>query len=167
MGEITAPILLSREHETSYFDCGNPTLNEWLIKRALKNQENGASRTFVICEGGKNVVGFYALATGSVERDLATGNFSRGMPEPIPVIVIGRLAIDQSCQGKRLGAALLKDAMLRTLAILKNVGVRGILVHAISDDAKSFYLKYGFQESLIEPMTLLLSVKNIRKHLDV
>jgi GNAT superfamily N-acetyltransferase len=161
LGKITAPDLLSPEHDLGSFNSGNATLDEWLLKRALKNQESGASKIFVVCDDNR-VVGYYALATGSVERDIATGNFSRGMPEPIPVIVLGRLAIDQSYQGQQLGAALLKDAMLRTVTIANNVGVRGLLVHAISEDAKRFYLKYGFQESPMEPMTLLLSVKIIK-----
>ena len=164
MGKITAPALLNPDHNTSAFESGNTTLDEWLTKRALKNQDNGASRTFVICKGNQ-VIGYYAIATGSVERDLATGHFSRGMPEPIPVIVLGRLAIDKNYQGQRLGAALLKDVILRTVTIASNVGIRGLLVHAISEDAKRFYLKYGFQESPIEPMTLLLSINNIKKHL--
>jgi len=164
LGEITAPALLTPEHDLEAFDSGNATLDEWLITRALKNQDSGASRTFVICDDGK-VIGYYALATGSVERDVATSNFSRGMPEPIPVIVLGRLAIDKNYQGKRLGAALLKDVMLRTVTISQNVGVRGLLVHAISEDAKRFYMKYGFQECPTEPMTLLISVKNIKSHI--
>ena len=164
MGKVTAPVLLNVKHDFDVFDSGVATLDDWLVKRALKNQESGASRTFVVCDENK-VIGYYALATGSVERDVATGNFSRGMPEPIPVIVLGRLAIDKSHQGQRLGAALLKDAMLRTITIANNVGVRGLLVHAISEDAKRFYLKYGFQVSPMEPMTLLLSVTNIKKNL--
>ena len=164
MGKITAPVLLNPEHDSSSFNSGNATLDEWLVKRALKNQENRASRTFVVCDKNK-VIGYYALATGSVERDVATGNFSRGMPEPIPVIVLGRLAIDKNYQGHRLGSALLKDAMLRTVTIANNVGVRGLLVHAISEDAKRFYLKYGFQQSPMDHMTLLLSVTNIKKHI--
>lgn len=164
MGKITTPAPLKATHDLNSFDCGNATLNDWLIKRALKNHKNGASRTFVTCNENQ-IIGYYALATGSVERDVATGNFSRGMPEPIPVIVLGRLAVDKSCQGQGIGPALLKDAMLRTVTIADNVGVRGLLVHAISDDAKRFYLKYGFQESPMEPMTLLISVTNIKNHL--
>lgn len=165
MGKIGAPTRLTPTHELSDFNSGNSTLDDWLIRRALKNQESGASRTFVICEDNPIVIGYYALATGSIERTVATGNFSRGMPDPVPVIVLGRLAIDTKHQGKRLGAALLKDAMLRTLSVANNVGVRGLLVHAISADAKQFYSKYGFQESPIEPMTLFISTKNISRHL--
>ena len=165
MGKITAPTLLTHAHELENFNSGNSTLDDWLIRRALKNQETGASRTFVVCEDNSIVIGYYALATGSIERLSATGNFSRGMPDPIPVIILGRLAIDKKHQGKRLGSALLKDAMLRTLSVANDVGVRGLLVHAISEEAKRFYLQYGFQESPTEPMTLLLSVKNISQHL--
>jgi len=164
LGKITAPDLLRPEHDLGSFNSDNATLDEWLVKRALKNQENGASKIFVICDENR-AIGYYALATGSVERDIATGNFSRGMPEPIPVIVLGRLAVDKSYQGQRLSSALLKDAMLRTVTIANNVGVRGLLVHAISEDAKRFYLKYGFQESPMDPMTLLISIKNIKKHI--
>ena len=165
MGKITAPTLLVPTHELRNFNSGNDTLDDWLIKRALKNQETGASRTLVVCDDEAIVIGYYALATGSIERISTTGNFSRGMPDPIPVIILGRLAIETKYQGRRLGAALLKDAMLRTLSIANNVGVRGLLVHAISEEAKQFYLKYGFQESPIEPMTLFLSIKNISQHL--
>ena len=164
MGKINAPILLNPQHETSRFCSGNETLDEWLIKRAWKNQQNGASRTFIISDENE-VVGYYALATGSIERTVSTGNFSRGMPNPIPVIILGRLAIDVDYQGQQLGSGLLKDAMLRTLSIADNVGIRGLLVHAISEAAKQFYLSYGFQVSPIEPMTLLLSMNSIRAHI--
>ena len=164
MGEITPPALLTSKHHTDDFECGNTTLDEWLKKRALKNQNNGASKTFVVCKRNR-VIGYYALATGSVEREMASGPFSRNMPEPIPVIVLGRLAVDKTTQAQGIGSALLKDAMLRTLQVANNVGVRGILVHAISDDARRFYLRYGFSESTIEPMTLMISVANILKHL--
>jgi GNAT superfamily N-acetyltransferase len=165
LGKVTMPVLLTPEHDPSGFQSGNDTLDDWLIKRAWKNQGSGASRTFVVCENQTRVIGYYALSTGSVERAIATGNFARGMPEPIPVIILGRLAIDQKYQGQQLGAALLKDAILRTLSIADNVGVRGLLVHAISEKAKHFYQKYGFQDSNIDPMTLMISIKNIKKHL--
>jgi hypothetical protein len=119
----------------------------------VENQQNGTSRTFVICDR-KKVVGYYALATGSVERTASTGDFARGMPNPISVIILARL-----------GTALLKDAMLGTLYISDNVGIRGLLVHAIYEAAKQFYLSYGFQISPTDPMTLLLSMNNIRAHI--
>ncbi len=164
MGAITSPTILNSANDTGQFCCGIMSLDEWLKKRALKNQKNGASRCFVICDGNR-VIGYYALATGSVERLIVPGPIARNMPDPIPVIIIGRLAIDSEYQGRRLGSALLKDAMLRTLSIAQNVGVRGLLVHAISDEAKQFYLNYGFQTSPIEQMTLLLSIKHLENYL--
>ena len=160
MGISTSPTALTGSHEVSEFDCGNDVLNDWLIKRALKNQNSGANRTFVICQDNQ-VVGYYALASGSVERMATPKSIARNMPEPIPVMVLGRLAIAARMQGQRLGSALLKDALLRTLSVSKNIGIRAILVHAISEDAKRFYLGYGFQASPIDPMTLMLSVRHI------
>lgn len=160
MGISTPPAALAGSHEVSEFDCGNGALNDWLIKRALKNQSSGASRTFVICQDNR-IIGYYALASGSVERMATQKSIARNMPEPIPVMVLGRLAIDAPMQAQRLGSALLKDALLRTLSVSKNVGIRAILVHAISEDAKRFYLGYGFRVSPIDPMTLMLPVRRI------
>ena len=161
---ISAPAPLSSDHETTRFNCGNDTLNDWLIKRALKNQDSGASRTFVINSNGR-VIGYYALASGSVERLAAPGSIARNMPEPVPVVVLGRLAVDVDFHGHRLGAALLKDAMLRTLAVSHEVGIRAMLVHAISDEAEQFYRRYGFQESPIDAITLMLSIQHLKVHL--
>ena len=164
MGKITAPCLLTDEHNTNDFDCGNNILNEWLQKRALKNQKSGASRTFVITSDNE-VIGYYALATGSVERIHAPKLIARNMPEPIPVLVLGRLAINKAQQGDRLGSSLLKDALVRTCTVSKEIGIRALLVHAISEQAKSFYQYYGFMESPSDSMTLLLSIKHIEQHL--
>lgn len=164
MGVISTPAPLCSDHDTTRFNCGNDTLNDWLIKRVLKNQDSGASRTFVI-NSNKRVIGYYALASGSVERLAAPGSIARNMPEPVPVVVLGRLAVDVDYQGHRLGAALLKDAMLRTLAVSHEVGIRAMLVHAISDEAKQFYRRYGFQESPIDAMTLMLSIQQLKAHL--
>lgn len=161
MGVIKAPERLSEQHKTNSFNCGDNNLNDWLNKQAIKNQNSGASRTFVVSKNDV-VIGYYTLAGGSVERMSAPGNVSRNMPDPIPVIVLGRLAIDKKLQGQKLGSALLKDAMLRTLSISLDIGVRALLVHAISPEAKSFYLSYGFQESKFDDMTLFLSVKQIK-----
>jgi len=160
MGLSMCPVALTDSHEIAEFDCGNDTLNEWLTKRALKNQNSGASRTFVICQDNQ-VIGYYALANGSVERMATPKSISRNMPEPIPVMVMGRLAIDTRMQGQGLGSALLKGALLRTLSVSKNVGIRAILVHAISENARRFYLSYGFLVSPIDTMTLMLPVRHI------
>lgn len=160
---ISKPELLNADHDKNQFDCGNETLNEWLNKRALKNQGSGASRTLVICSDNQ-VIGYYALASGSIERMAAPKTIARNMPEPIPVTVLGRLAIDLQFQGQSLGAALLKDSILRTVLVSRNIGVRAMLVHAISEDAKRFYSSYGFEESLINEMTLMLSLQHIKDH---
>ncbi len=165
MGAINAPELLTKTHRVSHFCCGNSTLDEWLIKRVLKNQLSGASRTFVLTGSDAEVMGYYALATGSVERNMASGNLSRQMPDPIPVVILARLAIDKQYQGKHLGAALLGDAIKRTLLIAEHVGIRGLLIHAISTEAKAFYLQYGFIESPMDPMTLMISVNALKKAL--
>jgi predicted GNAT family N-acyltransferase len=157
----TRPAVLTDSHEVSEFDCSNDVLNEWLIKRALKNQSKGASRTFVICRDDR-VVGYYAFASGSVERNVSPKSIARNMPEPIPVMVLGRLAIDARMQGQRPGAGLLKDALLRTLSVSKEVGIRALLVHAISEEARNFYLGYGFLVSPVDRMTLMLPVRHIQ-----
>jgi len=160
---IFKPVLLSEDHDSSQLDCGNETLNEWLIRRALKNQASGASRTFVICNESR-VIGYYALASGCIERTIVPKTIARNMPDPITVTVLGRLAIDLQFQGQRLGAALLKDAIMRTVLVSRSIGVRAMLVHAIYEDAKRFYSSYGFKESLINEMTLMLSLQQIKNH---
>ncbi len=161
MGIISCPTALQESHQIHGFDCGSNSLNERLAKRAIKNQESGASRTFVICSQHK-VVGYYTLASGSVERLSSPKSVSRNMPESIPVTILGRLAIDKQFQHQRLGSALLKDAIQRTALIAKDVGVRALLVHALDDQAKAFYLQYGFIESPIDCLTLFLSCKQFR-----
>ncbi|MGX2969519.1 GNAT family N-acetyltransferase [Ursidibacter sp. B-7004-1] len=153
----SAPELLAAHHNVDLFDCGEDILNTWLKRNALKNQQNQASRTFVICQENQ-VVGFYALAAGSVSHQFTSGALRRNMPDPIPVIVLGRLAIDKQHQGKKLGAALLKDVVLRAKAVSDQVGVRALLVHALNEKAKQFYLNYGFQPSPIDDMLLMLKL---------
>lgn len=157
MGKVIAPEPLTLQHDTGDFDCGISSLNDWLRTQALKNAVSGASRTFVACEDNQ-VVGFYALATGSVSRAQAPGKISRKMPEPIPVIVLGRLAVDLKWQGSGIGTGLLKDAVLRVLSVAQQVGVRALLVHALDEEAKGFYLHHGFIESPIDPMTFMLGL---------
>lgn len=157
---ISAPHLLTGQHDLSSFDCGEETLNVWLRKRALSNHKQGASKTYVICEKNR-VIGFYSLATGVVSSTKAVGSIKRNMPDPIPMILLGRLAVDQTCQGKGLGQALLKDAILRTLQAADIVGIRGLFVHAISDEAKRFYENNGFHPSHIQPQMLMIGLREI------
>ena len=159
---IGAPEALNAEHDLSAFDSGEPALDDWLRKRALANERSGASRTYVIAVGDR-VVGFYCLATGSVAKQAATGHIRRNMPEPIPVMVIGRLAIDRDFQGRGLGKALLRDAALRTLQAAAIAGMRAILLHAISEHAKLFYVHCGFSESPLDPMTMMISIADAER----
>ena len=161
MGIIEPPRLLLADDSVDDFDCNISSLNDWLRKRANKNQENGASRTFVICSGNR-VVGFYAIASGAVDRTSTPKAISRNMPQPIPVIVLGRLAVDRSFQNQRLGSFLLKDAILRAELVSQSIGVRAIVVHAINAEAKSFYEQYGFIESPFGRMTLFLPISRTR-----
>lgn len=161
-GRPSAPEKLNLSHDLSQFQCGEPALDEWLRRRALPNEESGASRTYVIC-AGRQVVGYYALAAGAVAHADAPGRVRRNMPDPIPVMVIGRLAMDVQFQGRGIGPALLRDAILRTLQAAEIAGIRAILVHAISERAKLFYEKCGFTVSPIAPMTLMVTVKEAAK----
>jgi GNAT superfamily N-acetyltransferase len=151
---------LTEHHDLSTFDSGVPVLDDWLKKRALANEEKGASRTYVVTASGR-VIGYYALAAGAVALQHATGRIRRNMPDPIPVMVLGRLAVDRAFHGRGLGAALLRDSVLRTRQAADVIGMRAMAVHAISADAKRFYERYGFTESPIDPMTLMISLADL------
>jgi predicted N-acetyltransferase YhbS len=160
--QATAPVPLTPEHLLEDFDCGVVPLDEWLKRRARRNETEGASRTLVCCEG-RRVVGYYSLSAGSMLHETATGRVRRNMPDPVPVVLLGRLAVDRAWQGQGLGADLLRDAVLRVVAAADMVGVRAILVHAISAGAKAFYEWHGFRASPIEPMTLMITLEEARR----
>ena len=153
---LSAPEPLSADHDLSAFECGEASLDDWLKRRAFTNQLSGASRTFVVLDESRVVVAYYALAAGAVAHERATGSVRRNMPDPIPVLVLGRLAVAKRAQGLQLGAALLQDAVLRAMAVSENAGVRALLVHALNQSARAFYERYGFQGSPLDPMTLML-----------
>jgi GNAT superfamily N-acetyltransferase len=156
--ELSPPQPISSEHHTASFSCTHDELNNWLKRRALSNSLTGASRTYVVC-AGQAVVAYYALAAGSIATVSAPGRIRRNMPDPIPVIVLGRLAVDAKWAGKGLGSGLLKDALLRSLQASDLIGARALLCHAIDEAAKRFYLHHGFVESPGHPMTLLLPLR--------
>ena len=158
---FTPPEPLADRHAIADFSCGTAALDDWLQRRALNNQNSGATRTFVLCID-ERVVGYYALASGSISTQSVLGNFRRNMPDPIPVVILARLAIDSSCQGRGLGRALFRDAALRVMQAADTIGIRGIIVHAISAPAKDFYLALGFDVSPLEPMTLTIALKDLR-----
>jgi len=161
---LTAPVPLTAEHRLDDFACGVDSLDDWLKRRARPNQVSGASRTYVVAEGDK-VVGYYCLASGALALNDAPVPVRCNMPDPVPIAVLGRLAIDKSCQGRGLGAALLQDAVLRTIHASDILGIRGLMVHALSGEAKAFYEHHGFVASPSQPMTLMLSLKkNVPGH---
>ena len=159
---LAAPQALADRHRFGDFHSGVSSLDDWLKRRARANQASSASRTFVVCEDDMTVVGYYALATGAVSTTSATGRFRRNMPEPIPVAVLGRLAVDQTHRGRGLGRALFQDAALRILQAADLVGIRGMIVHAISENAKAFYVALGLEPSPLDPMTLMITLSDIR-----
>lgn len=154
--KLSAPRLLDQSHLVADFECGERTLDDWLKRRALANQSTGASRTFVVSDEQQRVWGYYALAVGAVSHQEASAALRRNMPDPIPVIVLARLAVDFRAQGIKLGAGLLQDAVARALSVAQNAGVRALLVHALNERAKQFYEHYGFQSSPLNPMILML-----------
>ena len=159
---LFAPEPLASHHPVAEFCSGVAVLDDWLKRRALNNQASGASRTFIVREADK-IAGYYALASGAVNLSAATGRFRRNMPDPIPVVVLARLAVDHRYQGRGLGRAMFRDGAQRVLNAADSIGIRGILVHAISAEAKAFHLGLGFEPSPIEPMTLMVTVPDLRK----
>jgi len=165
---LSAPALLAEHHELDEFNSGETSLDDWLKKRARANQVGGASRVFVTCEGESNRVGgYYSLSSSSIVPEIVPGRFRRNMPDPIPVVLLGRLAIDKEWQGKGIGRSLFRDAAMRVSQAAETIGVRGIVVHAISDEARKFYLAIGFSECPHEPMTLVVTLQDIRAALGV
>lgn len=150
------PQPLTAAHRLTEFECGEAALDDWLRRRALANQSSGTSRTFVVLDDGGLVRGYYALAASAVSHLSATSKVRRNMPDPVPVMVLGRLAVDRGAQRQLLGAALLQDAVKRAVAVSANAGVRALLVHALHEPAKQFYVRYGFQPSPTHPLTLML-----------
>ncbi len=161
---LTPPEKLRDDHDLSLFECGEPPLDDWLRRRAWQNEENGASRTYVVCIGLR-VVAYYALAVGAVAHGSAPGRVRRNMPDPVPVMIIGRLAVDQEFHGRGLGQGLLRDAVLRTLQAADIAGILAILVHAISSDAQRFYERHGFVRCPIDPLMLMITLADVAREL--
>ena len=156
---LSAPERITREHDLAAFDSGVHGLDYWLKRWALSNDLEGGSRTYVVCAADRRVVAYYSLATGAVTHQVAGSRvIGIGMPQPVPVVVLGKLAVDQAYQGKGLGTGLLRDAVLRTLQAAEIIGIRAILLHAASEEAKRFYEKHGFYPSEVEPMTMMITL---------
>jgi GNAT superfamily N-acetyltransferase len=165
MKQFSAPSPISSACELSGFSCGEDSLDQWLKKRALRNHQTGASRCFVVCHNS-NVVAFYTLSAGAISHEFAPKGMRRNMPDPLPVLLLGRLAVDKRFHNQGLGQALLRDALLRSVHIAEDAGVYALLLHAISEPAKQFYLSRGFVESPLKPMTLLMTLQTARQVLN-
>ena len=162
--KLTAPEALRVHHILDDFDCGKDMLNDWLKRRAMKNGASGASRTYVVCHQNR-VIAYYTLATGAVQCGQSPGRIRRNMPDPIPVMVLGRLAVHLDWQKKGLGGDLLADAVKRTLQAAEIAGIRALVVHALSDETKQFYERFGFQASPTDPLDLMITLKDAQANL--
>ncbi|MBK6742545.1 MAG: GNAT family N-acetyltransferase [Hydrogenophilales bacterium] len=158
---VSAPEPLAVHHDIEAFASGVASLDTWLKRRALKNQHSGASRTFVACEG-RRVMANYALASSAITVEEASGRLRRNMPNPIPVVVLERLAVDKAWQGRELGRALVRDAALRVIQAADTIGIRGVITHALSSEAKAFYEQVGFESSPLDPMTLMITLADLK-----
>jgi GNAT superfamily N-acetyltransferase len=161
---LSAPAPLTAAHDISDFFCGEPSLDDWLRQRALKNETSGATRSYVVCSGN-GVVGYYSLAVGSIERQFAPGNIRRNMPQPIPTMILARLAVDRRHADRKIGTGMLRDALLRTLQAADIAGIRALLAHALNEKAATFYRKCGFAASPFEPLVLFLALDHVRNRL--
>jgi predicted N-acetyltransferase YhbS len=155
------PRPISESDDVATFDSGEPNLDDYLRTRALTNHAGGASRCFVTCRDG-SVVGYYALASGAVSHADLSGKFRRNMPNPVPVILLSRLAVDRKHQGRGLGESLLRDAIARSVQVAEQIGVRAILVHALHDEARRFYIRFQFEPSPTDPLHLMLLIKDAK-----
>jgi hypothetical protein len=159
-GGITPPTLLNASHDFSRFDCGNEALNDWLKVRAL-DSEGKTARTYVACDNN-SVIGYYCISSGAVERsELPKALRKHGLPNPIPIAIIGRLARDLSYKGTGLGLDLLHDALSKIVLASETIGIRCVLVHAIDDQAAKFWRENEFIESSIGARTFFLPIETI------
>ena len=161
-----SPTPITVDHRIDGFDCGKAPLDEWLKAHALEN-EGKASRSYVVVaqagEHAGSVVAYYTLANGSVTRAEVPRKIRQGLPNPVPIMVLGRLAVDKNHTGSGIGPGLLREAMQRTWQASQIAGIRALLVHAIDDDAVGFYAKYGFQIFPSESRTMFLHIETLQQ----
>lgn len=159
---LTEPLLITAEHDASDFDCGHSALDHWLKIHAWPNEARRASRTFVVVQD-RTIKAYYLIAAGAISHEHATGRVRRNMPDPVPMALLGRLAVDRTIQGRGYGHGLLKDALSRIVLAADLIAVRGVLVDAIDDTAKSFYMKFGFSPSPVLPMKLMITLEQAER----
>lgn len=163
---ISAPTLLNDGHQLTSFKCGIEELDIWLRKQALKSQKRGTARVYVVNDMAANqVIGYYAIAMGSVSREQALSSLRRNSPDPIPMVVLARLGVDSAYQGRGIAAGLLKDCIIRSVQAMHAIGGAGILVHAFDNSAQAFYKKFGFKPSTFDPLVLMARICDIEKSL--
>jgi predicted N-acetyltransferase YhbS len=160
LAALGPPVPITAQHDTSQFRCRHSSLDEWLRRRALANAASGATRTYVVCAEAHRVVGYYALAAGSLDVGWAPTRLRRNMPDPLPVIVLGRWAVDDGWAGHGVGGGLLKDAVRRSLQAADLIGACALMCHAIDGDAQAFYAKHGFDESPTRELTMMLGLRH-------
>jgi GNAT superfamily N-acetyltransferase len=168
VARFSDPEPLGPEHVVDGFDCGCTSLNAWLVRYARQATAGGSARTYVVVDADQQrVVGYHALTAAGIERQSATSRVVKGMPRyPVPVVLLARLAVDVTVTGRGLGAWLLRDAMLRALAAADTIGVRALLVHALDDDARAFYVRHGFEPSPTDRLHLMILLKDIAASLE-
>ena len=167
MGALTGPTPISGRHDLSHFDCGVASLNTWLRRWARLNESRGGARTYVVCDGD-HVVAFYSLAATSVERSRVSSRVGRNMPDPLPAILLGQLAVDTNYQGRGLGSDLVIDAAKRALAAADLIGARAVIVQALDERARAFYERFGFRQfSDRDPLMLLIRLSALRTALQL
>ncbi len=160
---LSSPEPLAPHHQLDNFDCGKPSLNEWLVRHARQAQASGSAKTFVVVETNR-VVGYFSLTVGQVDRLDAPERIRKGMGQyPLPVVVLARLAVCKQNQGQGIGFGLLQDAILRTLLIAEQAGIRAMLVHPMDEEAARFYTQFGFVASPLRERQLLLLLKDARR----
>lgn len=157
---ISAPQPLRAEHVRTAFCCGVESMDNWLKQRAIKSQLTDSSRTFVCCDDMK-IMAYYSLASSAVMTNAAPGRFRRNMPDPIPMVELGRLAVDQALHGQGVGRALVRNAGLRVIQVAETIGIRGMLVNALSVEVREFYLRVGFEPFPLDPMMLMITLGDL------
>ncbi len=162
------PVALEARHRAENFDCGALSLDDWLRKHALQSHRSGGSRVFVTTKTDPLIAGYYALAAGAVMPRDATARLVHGLAanQPVPVVLLARLAVDVRHQGQHLGRSLLRDAMTRVVRASDVIGIRAVLVHALDERARAWYSQFGFERSPTHPLHLLLLIKDLRASIE-
>lgn len=160
---LSKPQPLCAHHRLDEFDCGKPALTSWLLHHARQAQGSGSARTFVVCEGDR-VAGYFSLTVGQIDTLEVPERIRRGMGQyPIPLVILARLAVDLDYQGKGLGFSLLQDAILRTVVIAEQAGIRALLTHPVDAQADAFYRRFGFEPTPVREGQLILLLKDARR----